>query len=71
MAVKTEVRALLARAREAGLELRQSRGTGHYKVYDGPRMVAVVSLSNSDKRSLRNARAEVNRAIAQKESVNT
>ena len=70
MAVRNETRALLARAREAGFEVKQSRGTSHYKIYDGGRMVCVVSLGGGDKRSLYNARSELNRAIAQKASVN-
>jgi hypothetical protein len=64
MAARTsskELDALIREITDAGGEVVRS-ASGHYKVYVGPRLVASVAGTCSDKRAMRNARSNLRRA---------
>jgi len=58
---RTDTADLLTCVKRAGGTVRRSR-SGHWKVYAGTRLVTVIAGSTGDRRSLRNARAQLRRA---------
>jgi len=61
MSIKKDTTVLLNEIRAAGGDVVRGR-RGHWKVYVGGAMIASVSVSASDHRGMRNARATLRRA---------
>lgn len=57
-----DVDALVRRLRGQGYTVDRSKGSGHYKVRKGGRLLAVVSSTPGDRKSLRNIPGQIRRA---------
>ena len=51
---------------QRGFTVTKAKRNGHYKVYDGSRLIAVQCATASDGRALKNFRAQVARYLRQK-----
>ena len=64
--INKDVRDILAEYKSHGF--RVERGSRHHKVFDGPRLVTVLSGSKCGGRAEANARAALRRAIRQRQA---